>query len=605
MKKWICLLLFFSILLSMTTAVSAESSTAQTDILLTPGADQSQMNFTWYAESAEAGTLLLTQLANVQNGQMPENAARFQSTVTKANDGDFYSHQLTVFGLESGTDYAYQLLNQDAASDIMSFTTAEEGAFSFAFVGDPQIGAGDELSEDISAWYNTLDIIGTNAVFADTAFLLSAGDHVNKASNESQYDGFLHHELLQSLPVASVIGNHDSGSDSFGQHFHLPNESAEYGVTDAGGDAYFVYNDVLFLLLNSNNTSTEEHRLFIEQALAANPNVTWKIAALHHSLYTVADHATDKKILTRREELVPLFQELGIDVVLMGHDHVYCRTYIMDGLTPITDSDLYDRRDYSSVTNPQGVLYVTANSSSGSKTYDIEDETFAYSAVQNQEHVPNVSKVSVSEDSFTITTYRTTDMHIVDSFTIHRTAELQHPFADVSEESWYANAVQYAYTNGLMNGMSATDFAPNDATTRGMFVTILHRMEGTPESGSAAFLDVPPERYYTDAISWAASNGIVNGYGSGRFGPEDTVTREQVAVILYRCAAANGIDTSKRAGLSSFPDASEVSAYARDAMQWAVAEGLLNGSSGKLLPQGEASRAQVATILMRYIRNIA
>ena len=146
--------------------------------------------------------------------------------------------------------------------------------------------------------------------FPETDFLLSAGDQVNKASNEEQYAGYLEHDVLKSLPMATVIGNHDSGSDAYSEHFN-------------------------------------------------NPNVEWKVVSFHHSLYTVASHAYDRDVLARREQWVPVFDELGVDVVLMGHDHVYARTYVMDGLTP-----------------------------------------------------------KVTENSFKITTYRTNDMSVVDTFEI-------------------------------------------------------------------------------------------------------------------------------------------------------------------------------------------
>ena len=252
-------------------------------------------------------------------------------------------------------------------------------------------------------------------------FLLSAGDQVNTASNEDQYDGYLEHDTLLDLPTATVVGNHDSGSAAYDQHFNNPNESS-YGTTAAGGDYYFVYNHVLFLALNSNNISTAEHKAFMEQAMqaTAGQDITWKVVVFHHSIYSVASHSLESGILTRREELVPVFKDLDIDVVLMGHDHVYCRTYMMDGLDPMTDASIYNDADYSSITNPTGILYVTLNSASGSKFYTIKNASFPYSRVMNQENVPNISRVDVSDSQFKVTTYRTSDMSVVDSFAINK-----------------------------------------------------------------------------------------------------------------------------------------------------------------------------------------
>lgn len=178
-------------------------------------------------------------------------------------------------------------------------------------------------------------------------------------------------------------------------------------------------------------------------------------------------------------------------------------------------------------------------------------------------------------------------------------------FTDIHATDWYHEAVDFAVENGLFGGMSENTFEPNTAMTRAMLVTVLWRYAGEPAEGENAFTDVPDGQWYTDAVAWAAENNIVGGVGDNKFDPNGNITREQMATILYRYAGGKDIDTSARADLSSFPDAGNVSGYALDAMKWAVAEGLVNGSDGKLLPQGNATRAQVATILMRFIENIA
>ncbi|MGN1306138.1 MAG: leucine-rich repeat protein [Faecousia sp.] len=177
-------------------------------------------------------------------------------------------------------------------------------------------------------------------------------------------------------------------------------------------------------------------------------------------------------------------------------------------------------------------------------------------------------------------------------------------FVDAPKTAWYAGAVTYAVRNGLMNGVGDGKFDPEGAMTRAMLVTVLWRYEGAPMEGSNIFSDVPNGQWYTDAVAWAAANGIVGGVGNGRFDPEGNITREQMATILHRYAEKKGLDTSKRDDLGGFPDGEKVQSWAKDAMQWVVAEGIINGSEGKLLPQGNATRAQVATILMRFIENI-
>ena len=179
-------------------------------------------------------------------------------------------------------------------------------------------------------------------------------------------------------------------------------------------------------------------------------------------------------------------------------------------------------------------------------------------------------------------------------------------FVDVTPTDWFYDAVQYVFEKGLMLGVSDTEFGPNLSTTRGMIVTILYRMEGEPEAAAAPFTDVEPGLWYSDAIGWGAANDIVNGYGDGRFGPNDQITREQMAAIFYRYAQYKGYDVTARADLSGYADADQISEYAVEAMQWAVGVKLVNGlTADTLVPKGQATRAQVATMLMRFDQEIA
>lgn len=181
-------------------------------------------------------------------------------------------------------------------------------------------------------------------------------------------------------------------------------------------------------------------------------------------------------------------------------------------------------------------------------------------------------------------------------------------FKDVPEDAWYKLAVDYAVGKELMKGTGNGKFEPESPMTRAMLVTVLWRYAGEPLQGENIFSDVEDDRWYVEAVAWAAYNGIVGGVGDGKFDPDGKITREQMAAILYRYCNTVGIDTGKREELSSFPDGEKVSAYATDALSWAVAEGLITGSEagGKIWldPQGNATRAQVATILMRFIENV-
>jgi len=181
------------------------------------------------------------------------------------------------------------------------------------------------------------------------------------------------------------------------------------------------------------------------------------------------------------------------------------------------------------------------------------------------------------------------------------------PFGDVKTADWFYNDVKYVYEKGMMAGTAADVFAPNATTTRAMIVTILYRLEGSPAvTGTSAFVDVPAGQWYTDAVNWAAANQIVKGTSATTFAPNDSITREQMAAILYRYAQYKGYDVTKKADLSGYSDNGQVSAYAKDALAWANAAKLINGvTNTTLAPQGNATRAQVSAILHRFCDGVA
>ena len=188
-----------------------------------------------------------------------------------------------------------------------------------------------------------------------------------------------------------------------------------------------------------------------------------------------------------------------------------------------------------------------------------------------------------------------------------RSLAWENPFTDVEDTDWFYPHVQWAAGSGVLSGTSATTFEPDAPMTRGMFITALANWEGIDPAQypGSRFQDVAEGAWYADAISWAAGEGIVSGYGD-TFGPNDPITREQLAAILYRYAQYKGYDTTAKADLSRYTDAAQVGSYAVDAIRWANAEGLVNGTSATTLtPKGSATRAQVAVILTRFCQNVS
>jgi hypothetical protein len=192
-------------------------------------------------------------------------------------------------------------------------------------------------------------------------------------------------------------------------------------------------------------------------------------------------------------------------------------------------------------------------------------------------------------------------------YLLDSTAAQQLVFIDVVEGQWFFAAVDFVYTNGLFAGTTANTFSPGSAMTRGMFVTVLYRLDGLPPTGSGGtFTDVTdPNRFYYDAVMWASANEIVTGYADGTFRPNAAITREQMAAIMHRYATFKGRDMSTPGTVyDTFPDRDNVAGYAANAMRWAVSWGVINGSDGRLLPRNTATRAQVAQIIYNYCERI-
>lgn len=429
-------------------------------VSLNIGGDETTRNVTWYSSSNKEGRVQLAKKADMTDAAaFPETYQEFTAASQAANDAGFNSFFATM-PVEPGKEYVYRVGNQEGWSEVYSFSTQDiTDGFHFLLAGDPQIGASGNSGNDTKGWTDTLN--QAMEQFPESSFLLSAGDQVNSAASESEYTGFLSPEILKSIPLATIIGNHDVGSTSYNQHFNMPNVSKELGMSgQVGGDYWFRYGNTLIMALNSNQLSTAQHVQFMEDVLAKNGEATWKIVTFHHSIYSTASHSTESDIIGRRNELAPEFSRLGIDVVLMGHDHVYTRSYMMDGVTPVIPED---GKPASSVTNPEEgqVLYITANSASGSKYYDIlSNQAFRYAAVKEQGHTPSFSNIQVTDDSFTITTYRSNDMSVIDTFTINKTSDTTAPVITLPED----NEIQVGDQFDPMEGVTAADDVDGDLT---------------------------------------------------------------------------------------------------------------------------------------------
>lgn len=615
-------------------------ATDYTKVSLTPGADETQLNFAWYSKD-ESGK----QATPVVHFGTNKNALTAYTGKTSAVDTSltggvaYHTNQVTVTGLKENTTYYYTVEKNGVQTEPVVYKTGSFSNVKMLYVGDPQVGASkgqtqgsDALVADAGAantaarndsfgWNRTLEI--ATAQNPDLNFIISAGDQVNKTgkAKEEEYAGYLDPDALASLPVATTIGNHDSLNADYDYHFNNPNET-DNGQTEAGGDYYYSYGPGLFIVLNTNNYNAAEHAQTIEEATKAYPDAAWRIVTIHQDIYGSGyDHSdTDGMIL--RTQLTPIFDQYDIDVVLQGHDHTYSRTKLLYGDGQAHDSYSMplneDGSDYdwdhaknvetgelytlwpedgdaegqaskqafvdgnqcytiedttgNTVVNPEGTLYMTANSASGSKFYELIATQQDYVAVRSQNWLPSYSVINLSEDAFSIDTYQITESG--------KTEKIDETFTIRKDDTQPETPVQ---TN----------------MTRADVVTALYEAAGKPSVDTVAhFSDVASDASYATSVAWAAQQGIVIGNGDGTFKPEASITREELAVLFYQYAQKTGKEVSADASkLSACADSATVSAWAKDGAAYALTAGVLTAKDSAFQPTGTVTADDLAAAL--------
>lgn len=406
---------------------------------LTPGDTEADLNFAWYSETKGFPAVKVWKVGEESSAKIVRGTATvINATNVQGSTYEATNHVSIEGYFEADTAYQYQYTdNYDGSATTWSATydynTADTEEFSVILTGDPQVGASgstgqgtdddQNIARDTYNWDKTMAT--AMALYPDAAFLLSAGDQVDystaqtnsaKAIRESEYAGYLYPEVFRSLPVATTIGNHDTNGIDYSYHFNNPNSEDSLGATEAGSDYYFSYGDVLFISLNSNNRNQEEHRALMTKAAESNPDAKWKVVIFHSDIYGSGQPHADTDATANRIIFAPLMDEFDIDICLTGHDHTYSRSYqILDG--NVIDYDISD----GSVTNPEGTLYVSTGSGSGSKYYNLLNYTPYFIADRTNVCLPAFSALEFTEDSLTIKTYDYNGDQYAESFTIKKT----------------------------------------------------------------------------------------------------------------------------------------------------------------------------------------
>lgn len=335
-------------------------------ISLSPGSDNSSVNFAWYTKkSAGVQKLKIAENKRLTNAKVYE--AEQTKSVTDKDETEYVSNKVTATDLKANTNYYYSYQKDGQWTAPEKYTTDNGSKFSFIFVGDPQIGSSNELKGAATEeFYNAQSAAVANDAFNwnttlnqamektgnKASFVLSSGDQIqstkkkspNKAAwgSEIEYSGYLSPDVLKNLPVATTVGNHDADNANYTYHFNTANASELGSNGKVGGDYWFKHDNALFIMLNTQDTNVEEHRQFIEQTVAANKDCKWRIVTLHQDIYGSAEHSNEPEITNLRYQLAPIFEDNKVDVVLTGHDHAYSRTQILKGghkTTEYTDDE--------------------------------------------------------------------------------------------------------------------------------------------------------------------------------------------------------------------------------------------------------------------------
>ena len=415
-KIILCLLAIFTVIFCLALATMAadnSDSTLVTQRVMSPGRDETERNLAWISTASEPGELRLVKADQIVNGAFPSSgytAFSVKSVAEKVYSGNKYVKKATLQGLRENTRYAYVYAVNGEMSNVYYFNVGSFRNFEFVYITDPQL----QEEEDAPLWDRALDRI-INGLGAE--LIVCAGDQVTSPDDPVLYNAFITEELAGVTFAPSVGPGHESPSALYEEHYNLPNLSTQYGVKNPSANYHYVYNNVLFMHLNSVDKeayTSGEHAEYVEKTMKANPDVDWAIVVMHYSLFTTGKYADDADMIKYRNALAPRLTELGVDLVLSGHDHVYTRTHLMNGTAVAENVDIVG----STIHQPEGTLYVVAGSSTGTKYYETTGKK-DYAAAERYK-TKNAVKISVTETTLTIISYDLDNIAPFDTVTLDK-----------------------------------------------------------------------------------------------------------------------------------------------------------------------------------------
>ena len=377
------------------------------DIIMNVGADETERNVTWYSNYNTTGEV---QYAKSNGTSFPMSYSRVPARVTAANEDGSYVYKATMVNLEPNTTYVYRLVTGSSYSKVKTFKVNEFGdEFSFIYVADSQTGSVSYKNK----WISVLDSL--NANFPTASLLVSGGDQIASPTAENDYSYFIT-DHLASIAVSTTNGPAHDNAILFRDHYNLPNQSSNYGVTTTTSDYHYTYNNVLFVHFNVESKSNEEHIEYLERAILNNPDTVWTVVVMHFSLFS----GGSENHSAMGNALVGRMNELGVDIVLSGHDHYYVRSELMKDYN--TESG--DTVVGNTVTNPTGTLFVCADTATGEGNYTQSRDHHTALYAPNPTKRLNAMVFEVTETSLSFKAYYLdgSSPEVFDEFTINRTA---------------------------------------------------------------------------------------------------------------------------------------------------------------------------------------
>ncbi len=461
-------------------------------IVLGVGANETQRGLAWYSVSSRSAVVQYAPVGADREVFPTEFKTAEAVTSVATNKPGYYTNKATLTGLVENTEYVYRILSDGVYSPLKYFSTTGTDEFEFVFVGDPQF----DIAKWSKEWRDTLQKIDK---YFNAELVVSAGDQINTPSSEDAYTQFIVSELASVAFAPSVGPGHDDPSIAYSEHFYTPNLSDKYGVTVSSANYWYRYGNTLFMHLNMADTTAleEEHKLFIEETMAQNTDAVWNIVVLHKALFATGAHGDpngsyfETEMSVIRPVLAQQLSDLGIDIALGGHDHVYVRSHLMNGVE-VSEDEVFDNK----VVNPTGTLHISASSSTGSKFHTSYSYYEYFAAYQNDEKRKSAIRFVIDDDSIVMESYFLDTMTVFDSFTIEKKLKADGSVPSKAKINWLdAEGNLIATTRGYESFVA--DIPENAVVPAGDGWRDIRITKWLDESGNESDLIIGTDSEYT------------------------------------------------------------------------------------------------------------